>query len=375
MTLGLVTAVAMSTAVTTASAQDERSLALADGAYVGSVDFTGGFGAVLVADGGSLNIFLDGRLNGPAAMSVDEGVVSGTWSLTGSSSTNGALSASGGGDTVTFTVEGSGEYTGQGEFEGVADDARMVGTLSGANTVTVSNEFFSETTTDDEPSDVNLQLNDPIGDCGRAFARLDLDLNQSIESIPGFSSEIIGVLGAADPDGSDIYISELEVFAGRVAALWNRVSDPGEFALELVAEALALLREVETLEDSWDFDSCRAKPEFANVMTLMVASLIERILSDIDNGVVDAQEGRILLERGVELGLRTGAFGLPGRGLQLAQRSEAALEVIFDVATTGPEPSQDVARETALLAAQSGWNLTNSVGITSTDYLVTLGVE
>ncbi len=375
MTLGLVTAVAMSTAVTTASAQDERSLALADGAYVGSVDFTGGFGAVLVADGGSLNIFLDGRLNGPAAMSVDEGVVSGTWSLTGSSSTNGALSASGGGDTVTFTVEGSGEYTGQGEFEGVADDARMVGTLSGANTVTVSNEFFSETTTDDEPSDVNLQLNDPIGDCGRAFARLDLDLNQSIESIPGFSSEIIGVLGAADPEGSDIYISELEVFAGRVAALWNRVSDPGEFALQLVIDALGLLREVEVLEDTWDFDSCRAKPEFANVMTLMVASLIERILSDIDNGVVDAQEGRILLERGVELGLRTGAFGLPGRGLQLAQRSEAALEVIFDVATTGPEPSQDVARETALLAAQSGWNLTNSVGITSTDYLVTLGVE
>lgn len=378
MAVGVILALTCSAGASAVSAQDD-SLALADGTYSGSVSFTGGFSSLFSVDGGSANIAFDGVLNGPANMNVSGGEVTGDWSMAGTSTTAGALTGVADGVSVTFVIDGTGTYDGVGTFEGTSTDARMVGTLGGLSTVTVSSDFFSNTSDDSEPSEVDLALTDPIGDCGRAFARLDLTLNNSIEQVPGFESQIIGVFSGADPAGSDLYFTEVELLNDRIAALWNRVADPIALPVELIDEAFALIRDVEAAEDAWVADACTTKPDFANALTLLTASVIERVLSDVENGGLEAVDRGVLVEQSLELGLRSGALGsgtkIRARAMAIAERAEAALADVFDEVTTGPSPSQFLANETALAAEQYGWTLTNSAGVTSTDFLTTIGSE
>lgn len=215
--------------------------------------------------------------------------------------------------------------------------------------------------------------NDLWSDRGRAFARVDLDLRQAIDELPGTTATIIGVFtGDTAEDGYDFTI--LEALNNDISALWNRL-DTAEDPLSLLADAFELLRDVEAAEDQLTGLDCGQDVDFANAMTLLGAELVRVAIDLVVSGDFAPSVQLGIIEGALELGLRTGALGT-GRGnrggaRQIAERAEAEVQRIFATASTDGDSSLLV--EAAVLARQYGWTLVNDVGVTSDDVLLVYG--
>ncbi len=378
LTLGLM-------APTVLHAQDETApVVLADGVYEGSVNFTGGF-ILDLADfvdetglgDGSVNFggqaTLDAAISGPASMTVAGGDVTGEWTLAGPSTMDGLFTGSAGGRTVVLLLEAVSVHDGAGTFSGLADAASMLGTMNSTVNATVNFDGREQSATSNNSDELALTLTEPLGDCGRAFARVDLELRQDIEALPGATATIIGVFTGAPADGAYDFI-ELEVLNGRIAALWNRLAT-AEDALDLIAEAFELLRDIEAAEDQLEGLDCGQDADFANAMTLLAADLVRVALDLAATGNFPPGEQLVIIERALELGLRTGALGAGsvdrGGASQTAERARAAIQRVFSEASVNGDSK--VVLEAALLARQYGWMLVAETGLTSDDALFGLG--
>lgn len=378
---GIVLALGLMAPTVLHAQEDAAPADLDDGLYFGSISFTGGFIidiAQAIAETGqstggadiSGQLVLDSAINGPASMEVSGGGVTGEWTVAGTSTTNGRFTGSINGVTATVNVEAAGVYDGAGTFAGASNAASMIGTLNSTNTATVNANGLEQTATASDSQELTLTLTEPLGDCGRAFARVDLDLRQEINQLPGTTATIIGVFtGDTAEDGYDFTV--LEALNNDISALWNRI-DAAEDPFVLLADAFELLRDVEAAEDQLTGLDCGQDADFANAMTLLGAELVRVVLDQVALGDFAPSVQLTIIDKALELGLRTGALGA-GRGdrggaRQIAERAEAEVQRIFSEAEN---INDSVAA--AVLARQYGWVLVNDVGVTSDDVLLLVG--
>lgn len=375
LTLGLM-------APTVLHAQSDATPAdLDDGLYFGSISFTGGFiidMAQAIAETGqstggadiSGQLILDSAINGPASMTVTDGAVTGEWTIAGTSTTDGRFTGTFNGVTASLSIDGAGVYDGAGTFTGSPKAATMIGTLNTTNTATASANGLEQTATSSDSQELMLTLTEPLGDCGRAFARVDLDLRQAIDQLPGTTATVIGVFtGDVSDEGYDFTV--LESINAGISGLWNGL-DAADDPLFLLSEAFDLLREIEAAEDQLTGLDCGQDVDFANAMTLLGAELVRAIIDLATSSDFSDSMQLWLIDQALELGLRTGSLG-QGRGdrggaRQIAERARAEVERIFSDAE-----DLDDSVAAALLAKQYGWVLTNDAGVTSDDVLLVVG--
>lgn len=397
MTSGLAASACLLTAVftgsATVSAQQDDALQISPGTYQGSLSFTGGFDidiAEAAAQTGQNTSGVDisgilsftSAINGPATLVATDAAVTGDWSFDGTGTTAGQFMGTLNGLTATIDIDGTSTYSAAGTFTGVPAAAQMTGTLDSTSTATVSTNlpgpFGGQSATTTDSQELVLTLTEPITDCTQVFARVDLEVRQSIEQIPGATATVQGNFFATTTEADELLFDEIEVLNDQISTLWNRISDANEVELSLIADAYELINQVEQFEDDLVDDECRANPDFANVMTMLTADLVDRLIAKAaDSTNADLIERIFFVEAGLELGLRSGALGsgtkIRARAMRIAENAEAALGGLFQDATDAGGIFE--LEQISLLGRQYGWEFTNDAGVTSTDILLTLGVE
>jgi hypothetical protein len=347
----------------------------ASGEFTGAITLDGGFVANVDQSGvsGSVTVFVEG--SGPLEIVLDEGQMSGEWTLEGTQWLTGAFGADSGGAAGVVAMSGEGSFTGHGAVVGPPSDYRMSGSVTTTNSVSVSvAEVISQSATSTDTSAVDSPLTDVIVLCQSIHGRWDHQIKQSIEQV-GFQEYVSGYFSASTGIDATEQAEAVEQLVEDVARWASDAQEfePGPGATGLyIGRALSLLERSQELQAELAADvPCPPDPSFATHITRAAQDVLARLIADFPH---------ITNSRIVALAAGAGAIGsgspLPDRARALEQQLEADvvshIQELLDAEEYGPALVEE-ARTAQMLGVASVEYRGNEVGLS--DLLILLAGE
>jgi hypothetical protein len=256
---------------------------VASGEFTGTIAIDGGFSADVadfVPDGtGALVVLVNG--SGPLELTLDEGQMSGTWSIAGTQQTQGnfGMGAQGG----VATLEGQGTFNGTGEMSGPPSAYALSGAVSTTNTVTFEVVgLMEQSATSSDTTPIQQSLTDVVVLCQQIYGRWDLELRQQIEDI-GFNEFIRGYFTASTGVDATEQAEQIGQFVDEVASWANGVGEVTAAERSLfIGRALAILDGVQRFQAELAAPSpCPPDPTFGTELTLAAQDVLARLVAAI----------------------------------------------------------------------------------------------
>jgi hypothetical protein len=341
----LIAATHAAAAVPILARQDIIDNEIEDGTYTGTISMNGGFRFPVGADGG---VLIKADIDGEAQLIAQGGVVSGSWTYTG---TGVGLIQSLGVDATADVV-----FTGQGSFEGTNTAARVLGETMFTGTVTAGGT--TQPIAGSAPTDQPLE--ELLAGCGQIVGTYTQRINEQIEAgVANAQSNIRGVVALY----SDPPTSEADLVAERASEL-RGADEPDTF--QQVFAATALLGEVQKLQAELSATStCPSTKEYFNLLTNVAADLVADALNSLEAlAAQDPVQAAIIavdvISFLVKLGVSTGAMGagaVGGRGADLMEATRQRAQATVDHFVDGDFDFDELTR-LAVLSVQQKWKLT-----------------
>lgn len=337
------------------------------GDLIGYIGLSGGWRSTM---NGSVGIDVRYDIVGPMTMRLDDGEMSGDWSMEGSSSVTGEL------------ISGSGSHVGTGTFAGRTGEYRMVGSIESSSSITMQS-VGREVTVDSPPDRYAFDepLTEVLVTCDQVSGRWDARLIAGTAAVgessradvtPTFSGVFFAI---GDVDGAP------EVLADLVALVDDWVAGAAEETdvdarLDRALEALLVLSIMrDQLADLPTGSGCDPECAFTTPLARPATDVV-RILIAAAPGSITSAEIALLLDSGALSSCHDGADllreelqrDLDARFVELLDRIDRGETDISDPATVAT--ASDIARAAIALGSTSlGPN-----GIAPGDVLVVLGV-
>lgn len=319
--------VTMATALTVVAvsspAATQTSGPVASGDFTGTIAIDGGFGVDVAqfvpGATGAVVVLVDG--SGPLEVTLDEGQMTGTWTIAGTQEVRGNFGMTVEGVSANVVMSGEGTFDGAGEMGGPPSGYNLSGSVTSTNTATVRVVGITEqSATTTETTQIQQTLTDVAVLCQQIYGRWDLEIRQQIQDI-GFNEFIRGYFSASTGVDATEQAEELETIIDNITE-W--VSGTGGFSAAsapddvLVAEGLAILDLVQEKQAELAAPTpCPPDPTFATELTLAAQDVIATLLARTP-GVTDTDV--------VALGLGSGAIGAGSPSPERAAELEAQLE-------------------------------------------------
>lgn len=243
---------------------------VASGDFVGAMGLDGGFSVQV--EGGAVTVPVDG--SGPLQLTLDDGTMSGTWSLAGAQSVEGSFGG-------FIALDGGGPVSGSGSIGGPPGNYRLTGSFTSTNTVTVSGAPTGPiTSTSTNTDSVDETLTDVIVLCDTIVGRWDLRIRQQIQDL-GFDEFIRGYFSASTGVDATEQAEEVQSLLTSVSEWASGANEVVEGSRALyIGTALSLLNQAQRLQAQLAAPSpCPPDPRFMTELTLAVQDALGQLIA------------------------------------------------------------------------------------------------
>lgn len=332
---------------------------------VGTIGLVGGFRGG--ADG-TVSVEVNYDILGPLDVTFDGGTMSGSWSMEGTSVVSGEL------------ISGSGTHSGSGTLGGTPGAYRMLGSITSAASVTMSNPR-GDITSDSPPE--TYQFDEPLTDvmytCDRISGRWDARLIAGTAAVENVTPTFFGYFFGVSTGSGDAAVDAARRTAGDLARLadeWAVNATPTADLGLVVAEGFLLLSAMQdALAQLPPGSGCDPQCAFTTPLARPAADVV-RAMIDVDPGIVTSSTVSLLLGSGALSSCHDGAedlltdlrLDLDVRFAELLGRIETGEAALSDPATVAQ------LTDVALTAIALGSETIGPDGVAPGDILLVLGV-
>jgi hypothetical protein len=317
---------------------------VASGTFTGSVNLGGGF--LLNLPEGFVAVTASG--SGPLNLTLTDGVMDGTWSLTADQKSFGTL----GPEEAAILLSGEGSISASGTMVGPPSNYRMKGSHNSTMTATVSMPVIgSQSSTSTDSGTLDEQLTDVLLLCDQIVGRWDLRVRQDIQDA-GFVEFIRGYFSAStgvDATEQAAEVEQLIADIGQWAADAGSVEEDDLFLY--VDDGRDLLEASQLLQAELEVDTpCPPDPTFATELSLAA--------QDALSALIDLYPGEVTTPATVSLAYGAGALGAgsPNPAEAAALKDKMILDVLdkWDAQIEDPDALPEELVTTALAAEMLG---------------------
>ncbi len=327
-----------------ASAQT-GSAPVASGTFHGAITLNGGFDKKV--EGGNFLLIMDG--GGPLSMTLTDGTMEGSWSMTAGQQILGDFDGGG-------HMYGDGGWDATGSVHGPPGTYSMTGGYTFSNSVTITIAGMSTTASSSDSGTVDIALTEMTVLCDFVFGRFDWKVKQEIQGA-GFNENISGLFNVrTDSEKHQEEAQELSQDIGKWASEAATLEPGGKGPY--LGRGLRLLGRAQGLQAKLNAETpCPKDPKFANELTQAAQSALNTLIGKFP-GITNPTI--------VALATATAAIGEGSPTPQAADALQATMESdvnnTFDSAFADPNANRGDIISLARAAQQLGMETIGSEG-------------
>ncbi len=368
LTGALVVLAAASAAILPGVAGAQTSGPVASGEFFGDISISGGFDGKVERGGITMVLRYDLEGNGPANITLEDGQMSGMFSMPGTAGFTAKDDKSG------LNVVGTSKWSlTNGSFSGPPADYRMTSLWSIETTAVIETPGFGKVSnTSSESEQIAEPLIAPIVLCEYLVAQFDMRIRQEIDSIPAFNERIRGYVytSTREPNEEEVAKSITQL-RGDVTA-WSASAASASDSRGAIQEGLNLLERSNSLmRQQTKPTPCPNEQRFVTELTLATRDVLTTLL-EVFPGTTGFDT--------VILAVGTSAIGAgtPDRvaGFEVREAMKADIQARYEATSINDEAAMtDIALAADTIGIEALISADKTSSLSPTDLLLTITGE